>query len=116
MLFKSEASDVLTGMPDYKDELEHIITATINGIRLINVYCVNREAIDDSKFLYKQAWFAALYQFVSSQMQQYEKVMVLGDFNIAPIDIDVYGAAKWRDKILCTVDERYWFQHILVLG
>ena len=70
LLFKSEASDVLTGMPDYKDELEHIITATINGIRLINVYCVNREAIDDSKFLYKQTWFFALRQFVPYQMQQ----------------------------------------------
>ena len=38
LLFKSEASDVLTGMPDYKDELERIITATINGIRIINMY------------------------------------------------------------------------------
>ena len=38
LLFKGEASDVLRGMPDYKDEPEHIITATINGIRIINVY------------------------------------------------------------------------------
>ena len=38
LLFKDEASDVLRGMPDYKDEPEHIITATINGIRIINVY------------------------------------------------------------------------------
>ena len=106
---------MLRVMSEYEDE-KRMIAATISEIRFINVYCVNKEAIDSSKFLYKQAWFAALYQFVSSQMQQYEKVMVLGDFNIAPIDIDVYGAAKWRDKILCTVDERYWFQHILVLG
>ena len=72
--------------------------------------------IDGSKFLYKQTWFFALRQFVSSQKQQYEKVMVLGDFNIAPADTDVYDEYKWNDKILCSVDERCWFQHIFALG
>ena len=84
LLFKGEAPDVPRRMPDYEGEQKRRIAAAINGIRIINVYCVNREAIDSSKFLYKQAWFSALHQFVLTQMQQYEKVVVLGDFNIAP--------------------------------
>ena len=45
LLFKGEASDVLRGMPAYKDEPERMIAVTINGIRFIKVYCVNGEAI-----------------------------------------------------------------------
>ena len=43
------------------------------------------------------------------------KSEVLGDFNIAPADIDVYDADKWCDQILCSIDERRRFQQILAL-
>ena len=55
LLFKGEAPTVPRGMPDYESEQKRIIAAIIKGIRIINVYCVNREAIDRPKFLYKQA-------------------------------------------------------------
>ena len=94
LLFKGEICDVRRGMPDYEGEQKRMIAAIINGIRIINVYCVNREATDSPKFLYKQALFFALHQFVSSKMHQYEKVVVLRDFNIASADVDVYDANK----------------------
>ena len=116
LVFKGEATDVVSGIPNYVDEQKRMIAATINGVRIINVYCVNGEAIDSAKFSYKREWFVALNAFVATQMQRYEKVVLLGDFNIAPDDLDVYDADKWRDKILCSNDERNWFKQILALG
>ena len=116
LLYKGEAEDVICGIPNYEDEQRRMIAATINGVRIINVYCVNGEAIGSAKFEYKQRWFAALNDFVASQMQQFKRVVLLGDFNIAPTDIDVYDAEKWRDKILCSADERAWLQQLLSSG
>ena len=116
LIFKGEIADVISGIPNYADEQRRMIAATINGVRIINVYCVNGEALDSPKFVYKREWFAALNAFVASQMQQYEKVVLLGDFNIAPADIDVYDAEKWRNQILCSSDERQWFEQLLALG
>ena len=42
--------------------------------------------------------------------------MLLGDFNIAPADLDVYDPEKWQGKILCSAEERAWFQTLLDLG
>ena len=55
LLFKGEVCDVPRGMPDYEGEQKRMIAATINEIRIINVYCASGKAVDDSKFLYKQA-------------------------------------------------------------
>jgi exodeoxyribonuclease-3 len=54
--------------------------------------------------------------FISEQMQQYDHVVVLGDFNIATDDRDVYDPNYWRGKILCTDDERQKLDEILDLG
>ena len=48
-------------------------------------------------------------------MQQYEKVVVLGGFNITFADINVYDDDKRCNSIFCSVDERRWFQRILTL-
>ena len=93
-----------------------VIAATINGVRVVNVYCVNGEALDSEKFAYKRQWFAALTDFIRQQMQQYPKLVLLGDFNIAPSDDDVYDPEKWREHIHCSSEERAWFQALLDLG
>lgn len=116
LIFKGEASDVVLGLPDLEDEQRRMIAATINGVRVVNVYCVNGEAIDSPKFIYKANWFAALHRFMTQQLAQYEQVILLGDFNIAPKDIDVYDPEKWLGKILCSDEERAWFQGLLNLG
>lgn len=109
--------DVHVGLPDLPDDPQkRVIAATIKGVRVINVYCVNGEALDSSKFAYKREWFAALTRFVAEQMQRYPKLVLLGDFNIAPSDNDVYDPVKWHEKIHCSSEERSWFQVLLDLG
>ncbi|KPN73806.1 exodeoxyribonuclease III [Neisseria sp. 74A18] len=117
IISKTEPQDVHTGLPALPDDPQRrVIAATIGGVRVINVYCVNGEAPDSPKFQYKEQWFAALTEFVRDEMSRYEKLVLLGDFNIAPADLDCYDSEKWREKIHCTSIERSWFQNLLDLG
>ena len=109
--------DVHIGLPALPDDpQQRVIAATVNGVRVVNVYCVNGESLDSEKFAYKRQWFAALTDFIRQQMQQYPKLVLLGDFNIAPADDDVYDPEKWREHIHCSSEERAWFQALLDLG
>lgn len=117
IISKEAPQDVHTGLPALPDDPQRrVIAATVNGVRVINVYCVNGEAPDSPKFQYKEQWFAALTEFVRDEMSRHEKLVLLGDFNIAPADLDCYDPEKWREKIHCTSIERSWFQKLLDLG
>ncbi|WP_274572594.1 exodeoxyribonuclease III [Neisseria leonii] len=117
LLAKQEIADVHTGLPALPDdEQRRVLAATIDGVRVINVYCVNGEALDSPKFQYKQQWFAALNEFVRGQLAQYPELVLLGDFNIAPADADCYDPQKWHEKIHCSSTERAWFAALLDLG
>lgn len=117
VISKAEPQDVHTGLPALPDDPQRrVIAATVNGVRVINVYCVNGEAPDSPKFEYKRQWFAALAEFVRGEIGRYEKVVLLGDFNIAPADADCYDPEKWHEKIHCTSAERSWFDNLLGLG
>ncbi|QMT33244.1 exodeoxyribonuclease III [Conchiformibius steedae DSM 2580] len=117
IISRAPLQDVHLGLPALPDDPQRrVIAATINGVRVINVYCVNGEALDSPKFDYKRQWFAALSEFVRAQMAQYPQLVLLGDFNIAPADADVYDAEKWRGKIHCSDEERQWFTALLDLG
>lgn len=117
IISRHEIKDVHYGLPDLPDDPQRrVIAATINGIRVINVYCVNGEALDSPKFEYKRTWFQALKQMLIQELQRYPDLVLLGDFNIAPSDADVYDPVKWHEKIHCSSQERQWFQDLLDLG
>lgn len=117
IISRHDIEEVHLGLPALPDDPQRrVIAATINGVRVINVYCVNGEALDSDKFVYKRQWFAALNEFVKSQMAQYPSLILLGDFNIAPTDDDVYDPEKWHEKIHCSSEERTWFKALLDLG
>lgn len=117
IISKKPLENVQIGLPLMPDDpQQRVITATIDGVRVINVYCVNGEALDSPKFIYKRQWFEALNQFVQEQLAQYPKLVLLGDFNIAPNNNDVYDPQKWHEQIHCSSEERSWFNQLLDLG
>ena len=96
---RSAPEDVHFGLPSLPDDPQRrVIAATVGGVRVINVYCVNGEALDSPKFKYKEQWFAALTEFVRDEMTRYGKLVLLGDFNIAPADADCYDPEKLARK------------------
>ena len=116
IIAKSTPQDVITDIPDLDDPQRRIIAATVDDVRIINLYVVNGESPGSEKFAYKMDWLQKVTAFIESQIETYGDVVVLGDFNIAPDARDVHDPVKWKDKILCTHEERNCLNNILDLG
>ena len=116
IISKQEASDVITDVPGLDDPQRRILGATIDGIRILNLYVVNGQEVGSEKFAYKLEWLSKVSDYIEEQIKQYELFITLGDFNIAPDDRDVHDPDAWKERILCSTPERNALQHILDLG
>lgn len=115
-LSKIKAADIVTDIPDLDDPQRRIMAATIDNIRVINLYIPNGSSVDSDKFQYKLEWLDKMTNFIANELKSHEKIVVLGDYNIAPEDIDVREPEKWQGQVLCTNAERAVFQSWLDLG
>jgi DNA polymerase-1 len=116
ILAKGEPQEVQIGMPDFSDEQRRVIAATVNGVRIVNLYVPNGEALDSPKFVYKGQWLEALRAWLAGEVKRYPKLVVLGDFNIAPEALDVWNPKRLMGNILCSPTEREAFKGLLDLG
>jgi len=83
-----------------------IIAATIQDVRIVNLYVPNGSEVSSDKYGYKLRWLEAVTTFLSEQHRLFPKLVVMGDFNIAPEDIDVHDPQAWGDGILVSPLER----------
>ncbi len=113
---KRPCADVITDFPDFDDPQRRVLACTVDDVRVIDLYVPNGSEVGSEKYAYKLEWLASLRRFLEAEMQQHENVVVLGDFNIAPADEDVYDAEKWGDAILCSPLERAALTALLDLG
>lgn len=111
-----EPADVLTDIPGYPHEHRRVIAATVDGVRIVNLYVVNGEAVGSDKYAFKLEWLAAVTHWLQDELQAHPRMVVLGDFNIAPEDRDVHDPKRWREKILCSTPEREALARLLALG
>ena len=89
---------VTRGLPsEGPDQQRRVLSATVDGLRIVNVYVPNGKAVEDPAFELKLAWLRRLKEFVSAQEEP--ALVVCGDFNIAPEDRDVHDPDAWRGKI-----------------
>ena len=101
------ASPVTRGFADDPLAQEaRVLTAEIDGTHFVNVYVVNGQSAGSPKYRLKLAWLDALINWIQSSFSPSDSLVVLGDFNIAPTDLDVYDPQYWHDRILCTSEER----------
>lgn len=98
------------------DQMRAIACTLDNGLRLLNLYVVNGQSLDSEKFRFKLRWLADLRNFLMDELRQYPRMVVLGDFNIAPGDADVYDPIAWGDQIHCSPPERAALAAIQELG
>lgn len=106
----------VTDLPGLDDPQRRVLGATIDGVRVLNLYVPNGQAVGSEKYTYKLEWLAALRSFAADEMRSHDRFVVLGDFNIAPDDRDVYDPVKWGDDILCSPAERAALGELLELG
>jgi exodeoxyribonuclease-3 len=116
ILSREPASDPVTDIPGLDDPQRRILAATVADIRIIDLYVVNGSEVGSEKFDYKLHWLERVTAWLADELARHEKVIVLGDFNIAPDDRDVYDPEAWHEKILCSTPEREALGKILDLG
>ena len=116
IISRQAATDVVTDVPGLDDPQRRILGATINGVRVLDLYVVNGQEVGSEKYAHKLHWLDKVTDYISKQLQQHERFVVLGDFNIAPDDRDVYDPEAWHERILCSTPEREALQKILALG
>jgi exodeoxyribonuclease-3 len=116
ILAREPLQDVVAGVPGFDDPHRRVLAATVGGVRIIDLYVVNGQAVGSEKYAWKLEWLRAVTEYLRDELQRHGKVVVLGDFNIAPDDRDVHDPDAWRDQILCSEPERAALRGILELG
>ncbi len=116
ILSRHAMCDVEYGMADFEDEQKRVISATMNGVRVVCVYIVNGQAPDSEKYAYKMRFLTALHTWLNGELKKYPKLALLGDYNIAPEDRDCHDPAAWAGQILVSPQEREHFKALLQLG
>jgi exodeoxyribonuclease III len=116
VIARHEPGDVHNDFPRFEDAQRRVLASTIDGVRVVNLYVPNGSEVGSEKYAYKLSWLSALRVYLEEELKQHEKLVVLGDFNIAPRDEDVYDPAKWGDAVLCSPAERAALNAILELG
>jgi len=100
------AEDVVKNIPGFDDPMARVIAGTVAGVRVIGGYFPNGQAPDSDKFVYKMRWLDALRAWVADELTRHPRLVLMGDFNIAPEDRDVYDPVAWAGQIHCTPEER----------
>ena len=116
LLSRQPALDVRSGIEGFEDSQARVIGGSFDGVRVLNLYVPNGSEVGSEKYAYKLDWLAHVTAMVAKDIQHHDKMVVLGDFNIAPTDADVHDPEAWRDKILCSQPEREALEKLLALG
>ena len=93
-----------------------LIAATVRGIRIVNVYIPNGQAVGTDKYIFKLKWMLRLRKFFNAHYSVSEKVLLCGDFNVAPEERDVHDPRLWEGKILFSQRERAALEEIKKWG
>jgi len=109
-------TDVVKNNPQFADEQQRIVAATVEDIRIVCAYIPNGQSVDSDKYHYKLKWLDALRTWLEREHQAHPKLALLGDYNIAPEDADVYDPVAWEGQILCSDAERAAFDRLINLG
>jgi len=120
ILSRAPLTAVVRSIPAFEDEQARVIAATVETaqgqLRIINGYFVNGQAPGTDKFAYKMRWLDALQAWVRAELAAHPRLVLLGDFNVAPEDRDSYDPVGLADTIHHTREERAHFQALLGLG
>jgi exodeoxyribonuclease-3 len=119
---KIPAEDVeigFSGMPEFKEVQEaRAIAATFDGIRLWSLYVPNGRTLDDPHFPYKLEWLDRLAAVTAETLENEPDVplALMGDFNIAPLDTDVWDINFFAGSTHVTPEERQAFEAFEQIG
>ena len=98
------------------DPEARLVWATCGGVRVASAYVPNGRALDHDHYRYKLDWMARLLERLKASESADSPVVVAGDFNIAPTDIDVWDPAKFTDATHTSAAEREALERLVEWG
>ena len=116
LLTRTPAQQVLKNIPGFDDDMARVITATVDGVRVIGAYFPNGQEPGSDKFDYKMEWLKSLRGWVKEELAAHPQLVLMGDYNITFDDLDVWDPEGMRDQIHCTDEERYHLRALIALG
>lgn len=115
ILSKIKPADV---RPSFCDEVvdpqARVLAATVAKMRVYSIYAPNGQAVGSPAYEYKLNWYARLRDCLTKEKNV--DLVVCGDFNVAPEDVDVYDPQLWRGAIMCSDGERAAFRKVCEVG
>jgi exodeoxyribonuclease-3 len=116
LLSRSPATGVVRNIPGFADDMARVISADVNGIRIIGGYFPNGQEPGSEKFDYKMNWLKGLRHWIREELAKHPQLVLMGDYNITFDDADVWDPVGLKDSIHCTEEERYQLRALLALG
>lgn len=116
MIARAPIHDVQFQIPEFADAQVRLVAATVQGVRVVGGYFPNGQSLESEKYPYKLSWLDALLAWLPGELAKYPKLALVGDFNIAPEDRDVYDPVKWEGEVLVSPPERERFFKLIELG
>lgn len=117
ILSRAPLEDVRKGLPDDEPGAHaRVLAATIEGVRVVNVYVPNGAFVGSDKYDFKLGWMARLRAYLDEEFWTDDEVLLCGDFNVAPEELDVHDPAEWRGKILFSQRERDALENVKEWG
>jgi exodeoxyribonuclease-3 len=105
------------GFPDDPvSEQSRVLSALVDDLRVVCVYAVNGKAVGEPAYQIKLVWLDALRAWLADAFDPASPLVVMGDFNVAPDDRDVWDADLWRGQNLASEPERERLEGLLKVG
>lgn len=114
---KLPLTDIQENLPGEKKPAQsRLIAATVDGLRIVNVYGPHGTSQGTPKYQFKLDWITRLRKFFDKKFSTDENVVLCGDLNVAPHELDVWSVPAWRGKLHFTKPERDAIQYLKKWG
>ena len=120
ILSKKKLNYIETSLPGDKIKQSRFISTNIKikniSVDLINIYVPNGNPVDTEKYFYKLNWLSLLVKFIEKKVKKGDKIILAGDFNVIPEEIDSYDSDKYINDALFRIEIRKKFRELINLG
>ena len=116
LLTRTPATDVVKNIPGFSDDMARVISANVDGVRVIGGYFPNGQEPGSDKFEYKLSWLKGLRLWLREELAKHPELVLMGDYNITFDDADVWDPVGLKDTIHCTEEERYELRALIAMG
>jgi exodeoxyribonuclease III len=98
------------------DEQKRAISGVLEGVRIVNLYVPNGSSLGSDKYQYKLRWLGVLRDYLKTLLEQNDRLLVCGDFNIALEDRDIHNPEGREKQVMATDAEREALKAVLKIG